>query len=51
MFVNSNPSVAPPMEDDRLTLHQGCIALVGDDFRPDVMREDCYFSEQLDALV
>lgn len=51
MLVNSDPLVALPMEDDRLTLHQGCIPLVGGDFRPDVMREDCYLSEQLDALV
>ena len=51
MFVNSDPSTATPVEDDRLTFHQSCIALVSGDFRLDVMREDGCFPEQLDALV
>ena len=51
MFVNTNPLIATPVEDDRLTFHQGCIALVSGNFRPDVMREDGNFTEQLDALV
>jgi hypothetical protein len=51
MLVNSNPSIATPVKDDCLTFHQDRIALVGGDFRPNVMRQYRQFAEQLDALV
>jgi hypothetical protein len=51
MLVNCNPSVVTPVEHDCLTFHQDRIAVIGGDFRPDVMRQDRYCTEQLDALV